>query len=324
MLLQQPLQFKGLTLRNRIVMPPMATNKTLDGSPCAEQIAYYRERAKGTALIIAEHAYILPEGMASGTQLSMADDHVIDGFRALTDAIHGEGCLAVAQLNHAGAKALGSGLCAKAPSAIETKAGGLALAMSEDDISHVIEGFAAAALRARRAGFDGVEIHSAHGYLLNQFYSPLTNLRSDAYGAQSLEGRTRLHCEVIRAVRAAVGEDYPIAVRFGACDYLEGGSRIEEVPAAALAFEQAGADLIDISGGLCGYMLPGRTDSGYFRECSRAAKSALSVPVILTGGVTTAQEMESLLEAEAADLIGVGRAMLRDAHWSLKALGLEA
>ena len=321
MLLQQPLPLKGLTLRNRIVMPPMATNKTLDGSPCAEQIAYYRERAKGTALIIVEHAYVLPEGMAHGTQLSLADDRVIDGFRALTDAIHGEGCLAVAQLSHAGARALDSGLPVKAPSAIEAKAGGLALAMSEEDVARVTEGFTAAALRARRAGFDGVEIHSAHGYLLNQFYSPLTNLREDAYGAQSLEGRTRLHCEIIRAVRAAVGEDCPVAIRFGACDYREGGSRIEEIPAAARIFERAGVDLVDISGGLCGYMLPGRGESGYFRECSRAAKSALSVPVLLTGGVTTAQEMEELLASGDADLVGVGRAMLRDAHWSIRALG---
>ena len=110
-----------------------------------------------------------------------------------------------------------------------------------------------------------------------------------------------------------------IAIRFGACDYAEGGSRIEDIPEAVRAFEAAGADLIDISGGVTGFMRPGHTEPGYLKDLSIAAKSAVSVPVILTGGVTKAQEMESLLQEGAADLIGVGRALLKDPAWSEKA-----
>ncbi|MBO6041226.1 MAG: tRNA-dihydrouridine synthase [Oscillospiraceae bacterium] len=197
---------------------------------------------------------------------------------------------------------------------------GMAEAMDREQIRAVIAAFTAAAVRAKEAGFDGVELHSAHGYLLNQFYSPLMNHREDEYSARSMEDRTRLHCEIIRSVRAAVGKDFIVAIRFGACDFAEGGSRIEEIPEAVSAFEAAGADLIDISGGTTGFMCPGHTEPGYLKELSIAARSAVSVPVILTGGVTAPHEMEALLQEGAADLIGVGRALLKDPAWSVKAL----
>jgi 2,4-dienoyl-CoA reductase-like NADH-dependent reductase (Old Yellow Enzyme family) len=197
---------------------------------------------------------------------------------------------------------------------------GMAEAMDRDQIRAVVEAFTAAAVRAKEAGFDGAELHSAHGYLLNQFYSPLMNHRDDEYSAKSMADRTRLHCEIIRKVREAVGKYFIIAIRFGACDYAEGGSRIEDIPEAVRAFEAAGADLIDISGGTTGFMRPGHTEPGYLKELSIAAKSAVSVPVILTGGVTAAREMEALLQEGAADLIGVGRALLKESAWSEKAM----
>lgn len=320
MLYRETLKLKDLTLRNRIVMPPMATNKAVDGAPGEALIEYYRERAKGTALIVVEHAYVLPEGMAHAGQLSMADDGAIGAYRALTGAIHGEGCLAIAQLNHAGAAARDTGLPALAPSETLRRDGTTAAAMGPEDLARVRDGFVRAALRAKAAGYDGVEIHGAHGYLLSQFYSPLTNRRGDAYGRQSIENRTRLHREILRAVREAVGEDYPVAIRFGACDYAEGGSLPEEAAPAARAFEEAGADLIDVSGGLNGFTVPGRTEPGWFRELSAPIRAAVSIPVLLTGGVTAPQEMERLLAEGAADLIGVGRAMLKDAAWSRRAL----
>lgn len=192
-------------------------------------------------------------------------------------------------------------------------------AMTKEDIERVKKCFVNAALRVQEAGFDGVEIHSAHGYLLNQFYSPLTNHRDDEYGG-TLEGRTRLHTEVLRAVRKAVGEDYPVAIRFGACDYMEGGSRIEDIPEACRIFEEAGADLLDITGGLGGFIIPGKTEPGYFAELSIPAKKSVSVPVLVTGGVTDIHDAEKLLQEGAADLIGVGRALLQDGDWSVKAL----
>ena len=317
-MLRDPITVNRLTLRNRIVMPPMATGKAVDGRPGAELAAYYAARAKATGLIIVEHAYVSPEGMAHRGQLSLAEDSVIPAFRKLTDAVRQMGAAVFAQINHAGAQAKDTGLPALSPS-------GIALrerpdpprAMTEGDIIGVKDSFVAAALRAKEAGFDGVAIHSAHGYLLNQFYSPLTNRREDAYTGNTLAGRTRLHAEILRAVRKAVGEDYPVAIRFGACDYMDGGSRIEEIPEACRIFADAGADLLDISGGLNGYTVKGRTQPGWFDELSIPAKESVNIPVLLTGGITRADEAEALLLRGAADLIGVGRAMLKDPDWAV-------
>ena len=131
--------------------------------------------------------------------------------------------------------------------------------------------------------------------------------------------RTRLHSEILRAVRAAVGADFLVAIRFGACDFAEGGSRIESIPGAVRAFAAAGADLIDISGGTTGFMRPGHEEPGYLKALCFAAKTAVSVPIILTVGVTKARDMENLLQEGAADLIGVGRALLKDPMRSIKA-----
>lgn len=318
-LYKEPIQVGNLRLRNRIVMPPMATGKAEDGAPGEEMTEYYRQRAAGTGLVIVEHEYVMRQGMAHPGQLSMAADSVIPGYRKLTSAIHGEGAAVIAQLNHAGFKAMDTGLPPAGPSVMPTKEGA-SEAMDLEQIRAVAAAFTAAAVRAKAAGFDGAEFHSAHGYLLNQFYSPLTNHREDEYSAKSMANRTRLHREIIRAVRAAAGADFLIAIRFGACDYAENGSRIEDIPEAVRAFESAGADLIDISGGVTGFMRPNHTEPGYLKELSLSAKAAVTVPIILTGGVTEAKDMEGLLQEGAADLIGIGRALLKDPEWSVKAL----
>ena len=320
-MLKEPIRINQLLLRNRIVMPPMATGKADHGAPDEGLTGYYVARANGTALIILEHAYVSPEGMAHSTQLSLAEDSLIPAYRKLTDAVHERGAAIFAQLNHAGAQARDSGLPAVSPSGVPVgKRESAPRAMTAGEIEGVKESFVSAALRAKAAGFDGVEIHSAHGYLLNQFYSPLTNRRTDAYTGQTLEGRTRLHAEILRAVRSAVGEAYPVAIRFGACDYREGGGRIAEIPEACRVFAEAGADLLDISGGLNGFTVEGRTEPGWFSELSVPAKNSVRIPVLLTGGVCTAEDTERLLRENAADLIGVGRAMLKDADWAAAAL----
>ena len=320
MLIKEPITINSLTLRNRIVKAPCDTAGAIDGAPDEKMAEHYRQRSRGTGLVIVEHEWILPEGMAHAKQLSMGDDRLIDAYRVLTDAVHGEGAAVFAQLSHAGARSRDSGLDAIAPSEETVWSQCHPRAMDSEDIRRVIDGFARAAVRAKEAGFDGVQIHSAHGYLLNQFYSPLTNRRTDAYTGSTMEGRTKLHCDVLHAVREAVGGDYPVAIRFGACDFMDGGSSADEIPQAAKSFEAAGADLIDISGGLSGFIIPGRTEPGFFKDLSMAAGSAVSVPVVLTGGVTTGEQLEQLLEEGAADLIGIGRALLSDPDWSVKAL----
>lgn len=320
MMFTQSIQIKNLTLRNRIVMAPYDTGSAENGLPTEKTVEHYRTCAEGLGLVIVEHAHVSKEGMAHTKQLSMADDSVIAPFRCLTDAVHGAGAKVFAQLSHAGARAVGSGLPAIGPSPVSVRGSEPPAEMTHEDIARIIRCFAEAAKRAKSAGFDGVEIHAAHGYLLNQFYSPLVNQRTDAYCVHLFENRIRLHLQVILAVREAVGSDYPVAIRFGGCDYTEGGSRAEEVPKAVKAFEASGADLIDISGGILGFMRPNHTEPGYFKELSLAAKRAVSVPVILTGGVTSVQEMEQLLSEGAADLIGIGRAINRENHWAKAAL----
>lgn len=318
---KESINIGNLKLRNRIVMPPMATAKSSDGKVNEDLINYYSLRARETGLIILEHEYVSLEGKASAAQLSMADDSVIEGYKALTDAVHKKGAKIFAQINHAGVAAKDNGLSPLSPSGINVWKQDVRYdVLSLEGIKTVIEDFANAARRVKEAGFDGVEIHAAHGYLLNQFYSPLTNKREDEYNGNTMEGRTRLHVEVIKAVRAAVGVDFPVAMRFGALDYLEGGSKIEEVAEASKIFENAGIDLLDITGGLSGYIIKGVTKPGWFSELSIPAKSAVNIPVILTGGITNVDEAESLLKDGAADLIGVGRALLQDPDWSVKAL----
>lgn len=316
-LLTKPIPIHHLTLRNRIAMPPMATGKAVDGMPDDTLITHYTARAKVTGLIIVEHEYVSPEGMAHKTQLSIAEDRVIPAYQKLTAAVRNLGAAIFAQISHAGAQARDTGVSSLSPSGISLSENAQeAVEMTSADIAHVIDAFAAAARRAKDAGFDGVELHSAHGYLLNQFYSPLTNRRTDAYSGSTLEGRTRLHCEIIRAVRDTVGPDYPVAIRFGAYDYKEGGSLREEIPAACRIFESAGIDLIDISGGLNGTSAPGNPNPGWFSDLSRLAKDAVSIPVLVTGGVKTPQDAEDILQRGDADIIGVGRAMLQDPEWA--------
>lgn len=187
------------------------------------------------------------------------------------------------------------------------------------DIQKVVDDFAKAAIRAKKAGYDGVEIHSAHGYLLNQFYSPLTNKRTDEYSGSTLMGRIKLHLDVIQTVREAVGKDYPIALRLGACDYIPGGSTLQDSIAAAKEFEKAGIDLLDISGGFCGYINPYSKEQGYFSEITEELKKHISIPIILTGGIVDAAAAEKLLLENKTDLVGVGRAILKNSDWAKNA-----
>ena len=306
MMITEPLKIRNITLQNRIVMPPMDRSSSRDGSVSDDLINHYRERAESTGLIIIEHEYVSPEGRAHPKQLSMAGDEVIEGYRKLADAIHFEGSNAIAQISHAGFEA-------KVENPLNVNA------MTLNDIAQVRESFIKAAIRTEKAGFDGVEIHCAHGYLLNQFYSPYTNKRTDEYGG-SLLNRVRLTNEIIMGMREALGEDHIIAVRFGAYDYLDGGSRLEDIGEAVMSFENSGVDLLDISGGLCRFKNPLSKEPGWFKELSKIARDASNCPVILTGGVKKIADAEALLEGGYADLIGIGRAMLMDAKWSRKAL----
>jgi len=321
-LLTTPFVWKGLTLKNRLVLPPMATAKAdQNGQVTEELLAFYKEKtgSKQVGLVILEHSYVNRNGRVRDEQPSLAGDGAVSGMAKLVEGIHQNGAAVVAQINHGGALAVGEAI---APSAVRhprAKNDALPREMSLADMAQLKADFAAAAARAKEAGFDGVEIHAAHGYLLNQFYSPLTNLRCDEYGG-SLENRVRLIVEVIAAVRQAVGVEFPVAVRLGGCDYMDGGSTEEDAVQAAMLLEKAGADLLDLSGGMCGYVRAGHDEPGYFGSMTEKIKREVSVPVILTGGVKTAKGAEELLQEGKADLIGVGRAILADSVWPAREL----
>lgn len=325
--LNKELKTDKITLKNRLIMPPMATAKSEeDGRINKALLDYYDEKSKGgyISLIIIEHSFITKQGKAHTNQLSIGDDSLVDSLKKLSEIIHKNGSKAVMQINHAGS-ATGeaiTGMKIVGPSAIENPSkntGEIPEELSVDDIEVLVKEFKDAAIRVKNAGFDGVEIHSAHGYLLSQFLSPITNKRTDEYGGD-IRGRIKIHLEIIKAVREAVGEDFPVLLRLGAADYMDGGLTIEESVAASEEFEKAGVDIIDISGGLCRYTIPGVNESGYFAPLSKAIKEKVKIPVIVAGGITEVETAEEILAEGKADLIGVARAILKDSYWAKNAV----
>jgi NADPH2 dehydrogenase len=325
--LLKPLKVGNLKLNNRLVMPPMATGKSQDDGRVSEEILnYYKEKSEGgyISLIIIEHSFINKEGKASNGQLSVSKDDDIEGLKKLAKVIQNNGAKAVMQINHAGGAATRevTGTDPVGPSAVANprfKEKKVPHELSKVEIKDIIEAFAKAAHRVKEAGFDGVEIHSAHGYLLNQFLSPLSNKRTDEYGG-NLNNRIRIHLEVIEAVKKSVGDDFLVLLRLGAADYIEGGTVISDGVVAAKEFEKAGVHILDISGGFLGYVMPNSKEQGYFWPLTDAIKKVVSIPVILTGGITEAPQAERLLDEGKTDLIGVGRAILKDSKWAQRAI----
>lgn len=328
-MLAEKFMIRNAELPTRMVMAPCALEKAEDGRVTEDTLAYYDARTKGghVGMVVIEHSYIRKDGQASPKQISVASDEMIPGLTRLAETIHKNGSKTVVQINHAGSAIRSkvvecegispSGLVnprtTAAPGVLrETHAAG------KEEIEKLICDYVDAAMRVCKAGFDGVEVHSAHGYLLNQFYSPLTNHREDEYGSQSVENRVRLHTEVVKAIKAAVPADFLVGIRLGACDYMEGGSTPEDGVRAGQILEEAGYDFLDISGGLCFYTKDDTKEPGWFSDLTEPIKKAVKTPVILTGGIRTGEDAERLLKEEKTDLIGVGRAILEDAQWADK------
>jgi NADPH2 dehydrogenase len=320
-----PISINHLSLDGRIIKAPVAVYLcTEDGQVTDKLLQHYAAVAANPnlAAIITEHSYIAKRGQAKSRQLSIVSDDCVPGLTRLVDTIHAAGSKAICQISHAGSGALAevTGTTPVAPSAVVSPTdgavgdGSVPEALTCEGIQQVVAQFAAAAGRAKAAGYDGVEIHSAHAYLLDEFYSPLANQREDEYGG-ALAHRLRIHGEVIRAVRATVGPDYPVLMRLGACDYQPGGATIDDAVAAARVFEAAGVDAIDVSGGMCRYLRPGHKEPGYFRDASMPIREAVDIPVIVAGGVKTLTAAQTLLDEGVCDIVSVGRALLRDPNW---------
>jgi NADPH2 dehydrogenase len=312
-----PLEVKGLTLKNRLVMPPMQTSlATTKGEVTEKLIDYYVQRAQAVGLVIVEHSYISLEGKFSEKQLGIYNDHLISGLEQLVSQIKATGTPVVIQINHAGrtTSQATTGMTPISPSATDT-----AHALDITEVPDLANKYVSASDRAMKAGFDGVEVHGAHGFLLNQFYSPLVNHRTDVYGG-NLENRIRFPLEVVDKVRKRIGNRL-LLYRLGATDRDVAGVQLRDTTRFASQLEAAGVDIIDISGGLCGSR-PAALEAtpGFFIPQAQAVKKVVNIPVIGVGGIREADHANRLLKEEAVDLIAVGRPILNDASWALNFL----
>lgn len=320
-----PLSLRRLTLRNRIVMPPMWSGQaTPDGLVTAAIIDYHRRRAAaGCGLVIVEHAFVHRRGRHTATQLGVHSDATIEGLGRLAQAIKREGAVACLQLAHAGSRSSSRVVGARpiAPSAVRhpyEPEGDVPEAITDQMVAEVVRAFGDAAARARAAGFQAVEVHAAHGFLLSQFLSPLTNHRTDEYGGP-VENRSRPHQSVLAEVLARVEADCPVFVRLGAHDETPGGLELPDAVQTAKRLAAQGAALIDVSGGLQGSRGVGR-GAAYFVPYAQAVKAAVTVPVLVTGGIGEPNLANRVVREGWADLVGIGRAMLNDPDWAAKAI----
>jgi len=329
-----PLTLRGLTLRNRVVLPPMCQYMCTDQDGVVNDwhLAHYGARATGGfGLVIAEATGVVPEGRISTDCAGLWNDAQRDAWARVVDFVHAQGAAMGIQLNHAGRKAStysdlsgnkntapasAGGWQTVAPSAIAFTGYEPPREMTADDIAHVVQGFADAARRADEAGFDTVELHAAHGYLLFQFLSPLSNRRTDAYGGD-FDGRTRLLREVVDAVRAVLPADKPLLVRISATEWLPDGWSLDETVRLVGLLKDQGVDLMDVSSG--GNVPASMTlGPGYQVPLARAVRTA-GLPVVAVGLITQPEHAQAILTEGSADAVEIGREALRDPYWPWRA-----
>jgi NADPH2 dehydrogenase len=309
-----------LALRNRIVMSPMQQYR---GDPQGHATEYHRHHYArpaqgGAALIIVESTAVAVEGRLFADDLGLFDDSQVAPLRAVVGAVHAAGAAIAVQLSHGGRKALSSaGVPLLAPSALAYDAEhGMPRVMTAADLARLVAQFAAAARRAQAAGFDAIELHAAHGYLIHQFLSPLSNERSDAYGG-SIEARGRLLREVFQAVRAAVGPGYPLLVRVSASDYAPGGLTPSDVAAQLRPLLAMGLDAVDVSSGALRPSDRPEVGPGYQVAFAAEIRAALGIPVIAIGLIRGGEAAEAILLAGQADFIAFGRPFLERPDYAL-------
>ena len=328
-----PLIIKNITLKNRIVVSPMCQYSAIDGFTNDWHLVHLGTRAVGgSGLVIMEATAVSPEGRISPGDTGIWSDSHIDGLRRITKFIQLQGALAGIQLAHAGRKASSAvpreggkqldeyhgGWKTVAPSNLPFAAEDRAPeSLDNEGIIKIISDFKTAAGRSRDAGFNVVEIHSAHGYLLHEFLSPLSNQRNDEYGG-SFENRTRLLCKVIEAVKSVWPAENPLFVRISSTDWTEGGWNIEESVKLAVLLKEMGVDLIDCSSG--GNVQDARIPLGPGYQVQFA--EAIRKTGIMTGAVgliTSAGQAETILQEEKADLVFLARELLRNPYFPLNA-----
>lgn len=319
-----------LTLKNRIVMPPMGTNLAgVEGEVTDHLIAYYEERAKGgTGLIIVEFTCIDSEyGKGFVRQLRLDDDRFIPGIFRLANAVHKYGAKIFVQIHHAGRQSNSSLINGKqivAPSSVPCAAvGEEPRELTTAEVKELVHKFVQSAARCKRAGIDGVEVHGAHGYLVNQFLSPEANLRTDEYGG-SFENRMKFLEEIIVGIKEECGEDYPVTVRLNVDDFTQGGIDLELGKAISRYLENLGVDGLHISCGTYDSMEKviesPLYEQGWRVYLAEAIKKEVSIPVITVGSIREPQFVETILAEGKADFVAIGRGLIADPDWVNKTI----
>ena len=334
-LLFSPIKIRSLEIKNRLWVSPMCmySCENQDGVVGDWHLVHLGARAIGGAgLVMAEATAVNPEGRISPWCPGIWSDEQIPGWKKITDFIRSAGSVSALQLAHAGRKAStyrswsGTGTVPIADGGWQSYSatdiafeGYSAPRMLETaEIASLVEDFRSAARRAVAAGFDALEIHAAHGYLIHQFLSPITNKRVDQYGG-TLENRARLLLEIVTSVREEIGDGMPLMVRFSATDYVEGGWDQEQTNQVAIWAREAGADLFDISSGglVTGVKIP--TGPGYQVNFSKSTSQATNANVSAVGQITTSEQAEAILQSGQVDVIMAARQFLRDPYFPLRA-----
>ena len=314
----------GLVLPNRFARSATWEGlATPDGSPSEALVEVSTALARGgVGLIISGHAFVSEEGRAGQWQLAVHRDELIPGLRGMVDAVHTAGGRIALQIAHAGLRGRTgqSGAAPLGPSILRTDEGPVGQEMTLDDMRGVKQAFAQAARRAQLAGFDAVQIHAAHGYLLSEFLSPFFNKRDDAYGGD-FGNRARLVVELVEAVRTAVGPGFPVFIKMNSEDFIPGGLTVEDMVDTAALLAGAGIDMVEMSGGTYlsgdkksmrqGSPAPGEPEA-YYEAAARRYKEEIRVPLMLVGGIRTFETADRLVAEGLADYIALSRPLIRE------------
>ncbi|MFA4994569.1 MAG: NADH:flavin oxidoreductase/NADH oxidase [Bdellovibrionales bacterium] len=330
-----PFTLRGITFKNRIFLSPMDQYSSEDGRPNIWHLAHYGSRAiGGVACVIQEATAVLPEGRISPGDLGMWDNAHVIASRPLVQFIKECGAVPGVQLGHSGRKGstsipwMGTGCVSKekggwdvvAPSALAfDDKSPTPRALGEQEIQNIVAAFAKAAERCVDAGYEVIELHAAHGYLMHQFLSPISNQRTDKYGG-SLENRMRFVLEVAAAVRKAWPDQLPLLARISATDWVDkGGWDVQQSVALCSRLKEIGVDFIDVS---TGGLIPGTkivTGPGYQVPFADAIKQGVQIPVGTVGRIVSAQQAEQIIANHQADAVVIGRELMRDPYWPLHA-----
>jgi len=326
--LLSPIKIRNMELANRVVMPPMGTSLGNDDATVSEALLAYisRQAKSGAGLVISEITAVHPSGSVGPNHLGAYDDRFIHGLKKYADAVHEAGGKAAMQLHHAGRESLFLLMQGEAigPSAVPSVVYRQApREMTLEDIHEIVQSFGRAARRAREAGFDAVEVHGAHGYLLTQFLSALSNQREDEYGG-SFAGRARFVIEVLRAVRETVGDDFPVSLRISAEECIKGGYSVEDIQKILPDLVDAGADVIHASLGTHGTpagitSAPPEYEPGFNVWRGRKIKEVVDVPVITVGRFTDPALADEVIARGDADMVAFGRQQLADPDYLINA-----